>query len=276
MRIRFYNVRLLTMEPDRPIFWGELHVEDGKIIYVGEEREGACPEGREDAADGVKDETSGHAMQGREETGQKKWDRQIDGHGNLLMPGFKDAHTHSPMTFLRSAADDLPLGRWLNERVFPAESRLTQEAVYWFTRLAALEYASGGITAVFDMYAHKETVARALVDSGIRTVLCGHLNDFTGSVGQMEEDYLRYNADPDGMVSYRLGFHGEYTTSRQKLEQVADLADRFKAPVYTHCAETAKEVANCRSRTGDTPVAYLDRLGLFAHGGGLFHAVHVT
>ena len=100
MNIRFTNVKILTMEPGREIFDGELHVKDDRIVYVG-------PTVQE-AVDPV-------------------WDREIDGEGNLLMPGFKNAHAHSGMTFLRSYADDLPLHEWLNDRVFPMEAKLTPE-----------------------------------------------------------------------------------------------------------------------------------------------------
>lgn len=80
------------------------------------------------------------------------------------MPGFKNAHAHSAMTFLRSYADDLPLQSWLFDKVFPLEARLTPEAVYAFTRLAILEYLAGGITASFDMYFYRDAYARANID----------------------------------------------------------------------------------------------------------------
>ena len=98
MKIRFYNARILTMEPDSEIIRGELHVEGNLISYVGE----ACDRKRD-------------------------WDREIDCDQNLLLPGFKNAHTHSAMTFLRSYADDLPLQEWLYNRVFPMEAKLTKQ-----------------------------------------------------------------------------------------------------------------------------------------------------
>ena len=72
------------------------------------------------------------------------------GGGNLLLPGFKNAHTHSAMTFLRSYADDLPLDEWLNRKVFPMEAKLDEEKIYWLAQLAFLEYLTGGITTAFD------------------------------------------------------------------------------------------------------------------------------
>ena len=77
------------------------------------------------------------------------------------------------------------------------------------------------------------------------------------------------NQDPDRRISYQLGFHAEYTTSRELMEGLSGLSEKYKIPVYVHCSETKKEVEDCRTRTGMTPVAYMDSLGLFAHGGGL-------
>ena len=49
----------------------------------------------------------------------------VDCGGNLLTPGFYNAHAHSPMTILRGYGENLPLMRWLTERIFPAEDKLT-------------------------------------------------------------------------------------------------------------------------------------------------------
>ena len=246
MRIRIYNARILTMEQDREIFLGELHVEDGNIIYVGTEKN--------EAGD---------------------WDREIDAGKNLLLPGFKNAHTHSAMTFLRSYADDLPLQEWLYNRVFPMEAKLTPEDVYWCAMLANLEYLTSGITANFDMYMKNESNAKASVDTGFRTVLCGSINDFGGTVEEIEQEYLHFNKYHP-LISYQLGFHAEYTTKREILEDMAALGKKYQAPIYTHNSETVNEVDGCVERYGKTPTAFLDSLGMFEYGGGGFHCVYMT
>ncbi len=247
MNIRIYNVRILTMEAGKCIFRGEVWVKGDAIAYVGP------------------------VVMDAKET----WDREIDGQGNLLMPGFKNAHTHSAMTFLRSHADDMKLDEWLNTRVFPAEAKLTGEDIYWLNKLAIMEYLTSGITSIFDMYINKPAGERAAVDTGFRTVICESINDFGGTLDEVEADYKRYNQDPDRLVSYQLGFHAEYTTGREMMVGLAALSEKYQIPVYVHCSETKREVEDCRSRTGMTPVAYMDSLGLFVHGGGLFHGVHL-
>ena len=204
-----------------------------------------------------------------------RWDREIDAAGNLLIPGFKDAHTHSAMTFLRSYADDLPLQEWLNNQVFPMEARLEPEDIYWLSKLAVMEYLTSGITSNFDMYFHPEMIAKASVECGFRTVLVSSLNNFSSSLEALEEEYQTYN-HYDDRISYCLGFHAEYTTSETLLKGVAALAQKYQAPVFTHNSETHREVEECIARYGKTPTAYLDSLGIYNYGGGGYHCVHMT
>lgn len=252
MKTRIYNAKILTMEEGREIFDGEIRISDGRILSV-------IPAG-EEKGDGEDSDV---------------WDQEIDAGGNLIMPGFKNAHTHSAMTFLRSYADDMKLQEWLYDRVFPAEAKLTGDDVYWLTKLAVMEYVTSGMTSAFDMYKLRESSADAARESGFRMVFCGDINDFGGTPEDIERDYLEYSRDPESLLSYRMGFHAEYTTSRELMEGIAAVAEKYKSPVAVHCSETKREVEECRARTGMTPVAYMDSLGLFAHGGTLFHGVHM-
>ena len=122
MKLRFYNASILTGE-DLELRSGEVWTEVDTITYVGESKPSS----------------------------DEKFDREINLAGNLIMPSFKNAHTHSAMTFLRSYADDMPLNDWLFKQVFPMEDKLTPDDIYIFTKLAALEYFSSGTTACFDM-----------------------------------------------------------------------------------------------------------------------------
>jgi len=75
------------------------------------------------------------------------------------------------MTLFRGYADDLPLKVWLEERIWPIEAKLTEEDVYWGTRLACLEMIKNGITVFNDMYWHWKATAQAVCDSGIRGLI---------------------------------------------------------------------------------------------------------
>lgn len=204
----------------------------------------------------------------------KDADEVYDLNGNLLMPSFKNAHTHSAMTFARSLADDLPLQPWLYDMIFPMEAKLEPQDIYDLSRLAFLEYLTSGITACFDMYYFPEMMAKASVDFGFRTVMTGGLNDFKESVEKIEEYYNTFNSYHP-LVSYKLGFHAEYTTSKDKIEAIGKLAQKYKTPVFTHSSETKSEVEECKKRYGVSPTKLFYELGLFEYGGGGYHSVWV-
>ena len=255
MNYRFYHAKILTMETTA-IMEGELWVQDDKILYVGEGGDAAA----------ICQSLSIESI---------LWDREIDCGGNLLMPGFKNAHTHSAMTFLRSYADDLPLQDWLFKQVFPMEAKLDGEKIYHLTKLAVLEYLTSGITSIFDMYLTPETTAKACVDMGMRCVQVSGTSgqtDFEPSLELLEQRYQALNHD-DPLLSYFIGFHAEYTCSRELMERVAQIAHKYKAPVYTHLAETKAEVEGCRERHGMSPAKLLDTIGMFDYGGGGYHCV---
>ena len=244
--IRFTGGRVLRIEGGIRLTGDEVWVEGGRIVYVG-------PEKKEAPA----------------------FERTIQLNGDVLMPGFKNAHTHTAMTFLRSCADDMPLNDWLYKQVFPREAKLNPELVYTFTRLGILEYLSSGITASFDMYFHNDAYAQANIDSGFRTVICSAMNNFDRDVENVEREYLKFNALHE-LISYRLGIHAEYTTGRERMEYLVSLAHKYKAPCFTHISETKAEVDGCIERWGMTPPMLLDSLGFFDYGGGGFHCVWMS
>lgn len=246
MNIRFYNASILSMENNLSIESGEVWIFDNIIGHVGKPQK--C---------------------------NIKWDKEYNLAGNLIMPGFKNAHTHSAMTFLRSYADDLPLDRWLNEKVFPMEAKLNDDYIYTFSKIAIMEYLTSGITSNFDMYISPAPVIQASVDSGFRTVISGGLNNFTQSVSEIDECYKKYNGFHE-LISYTLGFHAEYTCSKELLEEMAALSKKHQAPVFCHNSETKKEVEECIMRYKTTPTVFLDNLGMFNYGGGGYHCVHMT
>lgn len=242
--IRFYNGRLLSFKNGFEITDDEVWTNGSEIAFVGKNHD-------------------------------KKADREIDLNGNLLMPAFKNAHTHSAMTFARSLADDLPLQPWLYDMIFPMEAKLNESDIYTLSRLAFLEYLSSGISACFDMYYYPEAMAKASVDAGFRTVMCGAVNNFKESVSLLDEYYQKYNSY-DELISYRLGFHAEYTTSKELMNGIALLAEKHEAPVFTHSSETKSEVEGCLERCGKTPTELFEELGLFNYGGGGFHSVWMS
>lgn len=268
MNIRFYHAKILLTGENHSFSLtdGELWVQGSRITYIGKGKDNRKDNSR------AEENGDGQAVQADEDI---HWDRQIDTGGNVLIPGFKDAHTHSAMTFLRSFADDMPLQDWLNRQVFPREAQLTDEDVYHLTKLAVMEYLTSGITSNFDMYFSVLPGARATADCGFRTVFTSGLNDFCQSLEEVEELYGTIR-EMSSRTTFVPGFHAEYTTSLPLMEGLAKLAQKLHAPVWLHNSETEKEVADCISRYGKTPTELTDELGMYAYGGGGYHCIYFS
>ncbi len=248
MELRFFNALIWDGEK---LFRGELRTEGDRISYIS-------PVSTMDYRD---------------------WDREIDCGGNLIMPSFKNGHTHSPMVFLRSYAEDLPLQEWLTDKVFPAEAKLTDDDCYKLTKLAVAEYYSGGTTYCCEMYGHTRAVADAFVDSGIAATVTEGILNFDGTPSQIEkrvDESVEYYSNFPARVRYGLSVHAQYTCSDDTLGAVRNAQRRHWLPLFAHMSETRREVGSCVKQTGMTPIAYLHSKGLFEYGGAGFHCVHAT
>lgn len=238
----FKNARILSMQDDKIIF-GELLVKDERIAFIGEHYQGEKP------------------------------DKTIDCEGNLLMPGFKNAHAHTAMVFARSASDDLPLHNWLFDCIFPMEEKFKKDDIYHLTKCGILEYISGGITATSDMYFEVPEIVKASEELGIRNVIVA--TKLSEPIESIRNNYLTLNKK-GSLISYMVGIHAEYTTPKERIIDIAKLANELKAPVALHLGETEHEVQGCIDRYGMTPVKFLDSLGLFNYGGVAYHANYFT
>ena len=242
--IRLYNAQILSMVPWQDMFDGEVHVDGNKIVYVGPKKEGV-------------------------------FEKEIDCEGNVLMPGFKNAHAHSAMTAFRSLADDLNLQDWLFNEIFPREDKMTGEDIYWLSKLAFLEYLTSGITAIADMYLNPESIKEASDEFGMRCQIVSGLNKFGPSIYVLERRYNELNGKSD-LVGFLMGVHAEYTCDIDTLKAVSELIHKYKAPLYVHMSETKTEHEECIERYNLTPMALFDSLGLWDFGGGIYHGVWCT
>ena len=246
MKILFKNARILTMANEN-IIEGDLVVNDNRIAYIGNDSSSFAP-----------------------------FDRVIDVNKHLLMPGFKNAHAHSAMVFLRGKADDVVLQDWLFKIIFPREEKLIASDIYHLNKVAYLEYLSSGITACFDHYYYPLEGAKAAEEVGFRTLLLATYDQKYTRGEDLYRNYHYFNDKKDGLVRYTIGFHAEYTTDDELLRGTKETLQALKCPFYTHISETKKEVEECKERHDKTPVQYLYDEGLFKYGGGGFHCVHLT
>jgi 5-methylthioadenosine/S-adenosylhomocysteine deaminase len=203
-------------------------------------------------------------------------DETIDAARMPLVPTLINGHTHAAMTLFRGYGGDLPLMRWLREKIWPVEARLDAEDVYWGTRLACAEMIRTGTGGFWDMYWQPEATARAVADAGMRATIGGPLFD---TDGRTKEAQARVSAElealgggPDG-IRAALAPHSIYTVSEGLLRWAGEQAAGRGLALQIHLSETEREVTDCLAAHGERPAAYLDRLGLLGERTVLAHGV---
>ncbi|WP_456431790.1 amidohydrolase family protein [Thermosulfuriphilus sp.] len=201
---------------------------------------------------------------------------------SLLFPGLINAHTHAAMTIFRGMADDLPLMRWLEGYIFPAERHLNPRWVYWGTKLAIWEMLASGVTTFADMYIFSKEVIKAADSAGVRAVVGEGLFDFPSpGYGPLEaglrltEDLLlAYRDHP--RIKVMVCPHALYTCSPETLKKAYHLAEKHGASFNIHLAETNDEVSLIKERYGLSPAKHLASLGLVSEALVAVHGVKLT
>ena len=203
--------------------------------------------------------------------------------GGLLMPGFVNTHAHSPMVLLRGAGEGLPVGRWLEEVMWPREGRLTPEDVRWGMGLGAAELLGGGITTSHEMYFFSDEVATAAAAAGIRCVVTPPIlvGADLSRFGTWEQQLagiteLAGRVADDPLVTVGIGPHSAYALPEETLEAVVDAARRHELHVHIHVAEAEQEGDALMDRHGMTVPALLDSLGMLDGPVVAAHCVWLT
>ncbi len=208
----------------------------------------------------------------------RRGDELIDARGRRLVPGLVNGHTHAAMTLFRGQGDDRSLMEWLKEVVWPVEARLTDDDVYWGTRLACAEMIRTGTVRFWDMYWRPGASARAVEDAGLRATIGAPLIDVGDAAGdrslpEAAERGLEEVGEARELVQPALAPHAIYTVSEASLRWIAEASEERRLPVQIHLSETADEVSRCVSEHGVRPAAYLERLGLLGPRTVLAHGV---
>lgn len=235
MKILFENVKIISGET---VF---VAVDGAHFSYVGSER----PE--------------------------EKFDLIKQCNGSMIIPAFYNTHCHAAMTLFRGIGDGLPLSRWLNEQIFPAEDKLTHEAVYWGTMLGSAEMISGGTVSFSDMYMFEDAVAEAVADSGVKANISRSLVSFDPTadfssdfrLDEAKALYAQWSNAEDGRIKVEMSLHAEYTNVLPYCEYVADYCRSNKIPIQIHLSETRDEHEQCIARNGVTPSMFFDKAGVF-------------
>ncbi|MCT4621921.1 MAG: amidohydrolase [Marinisporobacter sp.] len=207
-------------------------------------------------------------------------DKIINATDKLIMPGLINTHTHLPMSLLRNYADDLPLWEWLTERVWPSESKLTEEMVYWGSLLSIAELIMSGITCFNDMYNFADIVAKATQDAKMRGCICETLFDKTrddqSNFKETRDLFRKWHKSNNDRIRIFVGAHAPYTCSPDYLERMIPLAKELNTGIHIHLSESTKEVDDSFDSYGKSPVKHLYDLGLFDVRTLAAHCVHLS
>ena len=202
---------------------------------------------------------------------------------HALIPGLVNLHTHAAMTLLRGIADDLALMAWLQNHIWPAESRLVSDTfVHDGALLACAEMLRGGVTCFNDMYFFPEATARAALQAGMRAVLGIIAIEQRSAYANDAQEYLakgmtlRDTLRDEPLLSFCLAPHAPFTVSDATFAQIATYAGELDIPVHIHLHETTQELQDSVARYGVRPLARLEKAGLLGPGLIAVHAVHVN
>ena len=203
----------------------------------------------------------------------------IDGSDKLLTRSLQNWHTHLAMQLnARDFSDGFTLDRWLNEAIFPTESRLNPEYVRVGSTAAACELIATGCSFAADMYFYPAITGQVLNDAGIRGLVGGPVSDFAlpshpDAKSALDElDSLLSKQKLSDRIQYAIATHSVYLCSEETLVRASELAEKRNGRLHIHVSETRKEIADCYDKTGKYPVEYLDSIGFFKPGTICAHA----
>ena len=210
------------------------------------------------------------------------FDTVINGNGKLALPPFYNTHGHAAMTLFRGIADNLELFDWLFNHIWPAEENLTEESVYWGSKLAILEMIKTGTVFFNDMYFYPQATIRAAEEMKIRAAVGMISADRVSPEKQKvyhEHNQMIWDMKKDFSDRIQLAFspHAIYTVREDTLLAQAERSAAERIPIHIHLSETRKEVEDCKAEhNGLSPVQYLDKLGVLTDQTLCAHSIHLS
>ena len=204
---------------------------------------------------------------------------EIDGSKRLITRSLQNWHTHLAMQLnARDFSDGYSLDRWLNEAIFPTESRLNPEFVRVGSSAAAAEMIRTGSTFAADMYFYPTITGDVLETAGLRGLIGGPVSDFAlpshpdAESALNELDQVLKSQKQEDKIQYAIATHSVYLCKEETLTMASELADKRNARLHIHVSETRKEVSQCHEKTGLYPIEYLDSIDFFKPGTICAHA----
>ena len=199
----------------------------------------------------------------------------IDASGMLAVPGFINTHAHTPMVLFRNLAEDVSQKDWFNEYIWPMESNLTDEDVYWGMMLGIAEMIENGVTSIADHYFAVDRIARRGIDRHPRQLVWavfGHQGET--KLNETLEFAKQHQGTANGRITTWLGPHAPYTCPPDFLKLAAKKAAQENLGIHIHVSETENQVVLSLKEHGITPVQMLEETGVLDVPTILAHCLH--
>ena len=251
MSILIKNAEILTQNIKREIFQGNIYIEDDKIVEISEKS--------------INTEA----------------DFKLDCNNKIILPGFINTHTHVPMTLLRGYSDDMILTKWLNESIWPIESKLNKKSIEIGTKLGIIEMISSGTTAFLDMYFFEDIIGKVCQNFGIRGFLGFAMID-SGTPEYKSNELLNKSEifikkwKHNKLITPVIAPHSVYTCGPDYLEKTKEISDKYDILMHTHCSETRNEIYDVSNKYGLRPLGQLAKYGLLNSNMILAHCGWIT
>lgn len=229
-------------------------VKDGKIAYIGEKKP---------------DTDFGEVYNGK---------------NRLLIPAFYNLHSHLPMYLMRGYGENLSLGDWLNNKIFPFEAGLTDSDMYYGAIMGIAEMLRFGIASSTEMYLSQKPLCRAFLETGAKGNISRCVSCFDPQTSYYDmpqynevlESIKEFNNADNGRLRAEFSLHSEYTTTEKVVRELALAAKKAGSSIHIHVSETAGEVEGCKERHGGrSPVKYLADCGVFDVPAVAAHCVYI-
>ena len=207
-----------------------------------------------------------------------EYDKLIDATNKVVMPGLINCHTHLGMSVFRATNDSLTLEKWLQEKIWPIEDKLTDDDIYYTTMLSCIEMIKSGTTTSNDMYYNCNGSLKAIKECQVRSLFSRCLMDSDGGGDKRIEEFLKlYNENvSQDLITFSVAPHAIYTCSYEYLKRCSNLAKELKLPIHIHFCENLDEVNNIKNKYHKSPLALLKELGYLENKLILAHATYIS
>lgn len=271
------NARLLDLEHDGS--FGDVVAVDGRISAVGtnaSQQVGPGPVNEHDMA------------------------------GDIVIPGFVNAHTHSNQSIEKGLCDALPLDAWMVLASYGgAGARLSPRDLYISAMAGGIEMLRTGSTAVLDCARADlewvddgmDAIMQAYLDLGMRASVAIQFSDldfFSSIPIDLVPDGQKLRkppmADPETVLAGATRFLGRWSTisdrvrpmlgpsslprcSTELYEAAVGLAKDYGAHMQTHLLSARSQVDIAHERFGGSIVGFLEKLGALEDWASYAHSI---